>query len=172
LKSGEEVSRRREAVRLSEIGYMAALDALTPGVTEASLTRIAAQAMLAAGARPSVTPMTLIFLAGPERYRQVLQPASDRPINEGEQVWLDGGCSVDGYRADFIRAGVVGRLSDEAEHYYDVAVAALEAALDRLGPGRPLGDAWTAAQSVFDGEGVGEATLISNQIGHSVGLDH
>ena len=172
LKSGEEISRLREAVRLSEIGYMAALDALTPGVTEASLTRIAAQAMLAAGARPSVTPMTLIFLAGPERYRQVLQPASDRPINEGEQVWLDGGCSVDGYRADFIRSGVIGRLSDKAEHYYDVAVQALDASGEALGPGRKLGESWSAAQACFDDAGVGAFTLIPGQIGHSIGLDH
>ncbi len=172
LKSAEEISRLREAVRLSEAGYMAALDALTPGVTEASLTRIAARAMLAAGARPSVTPMTLIFLAGPERYRQVLQPAVERPIREGEQVWLDGGCSVDGYRADFIRSGVIGRLSDSAEHYYDVAVQALDAAVEALGPGRKLGESWSAAQACFDDAGVGEYALIPGQIGHSIGLDH
>ena len=130
------------------------------------------QAMLAAGARPSVTPMTLIFLAGPERYRQVLQPASDRPINEGEQVWLDGGCSVDGYRADFIRSGVIGRLSDKAEHYYDVAVQALDASVEALGPGRKLGESWSAAQACFDDAGVGAFTLIPGQIGHSIGLDH
>ena len=172
LKSTAEISRLREAVRLSEIGYMAALDALAPGVTEASLTRIAAQAMLAAGARPSVTPMTLIFLAGPERYRQVVQPASDRPIREGEQVWLDGGCAVDGYRADFIRSGVIGRLSDPSEHYYDIAVQALDAAVEALGPGRKLGESWSAAQACFDDAGVGAFTLIPGQIGHSIGLDH
>jgi Xaa-Pro aminopeptidase len=172
IKSSEEISRLREAVRLSEIGYMAALDALKPGVTEVSLTRIAAQAMLAAGARPSVTPMTLIFLAGPERYRQVVQPAIERPIRGGEQVWLDGGCSVDGYRADFIRSGVIGRLTDSAEHYYDVAVQALDAAVEALGPGRKLGESWSAAQACFDDAGVGAFTLIPGQIGHSIGLDH
>ena len=172
LKSADEISRLREAVRLSEIGYVAALDALKPGVTEAELTRIAAQAMLAAGARPSVTPMTLIFLAGPERYRQVVQPASDRAIGSGEQVWLDGGCSVNGYRADFIRSGVIGRLSDSAEHYYEVAVQALDAAVEALGPGRKLGESWSAAQACFDDAGVGEYTLIPGQIGHSIGLDH
>jgi Xaa-Pro aminopeptidase len=172
IKSAEEISRLREAVRLSEIGYMAALDALTPGVTEAALTRIAAQAMLAAGARPSVTPMTLIFLAGAERYRQVVQPAIERPIREGEQVWLDGGCSVDGYRADFIRSGVIGRLSDSAEHYYDVSVQALDAAVEAIGPGRKLGESWSAAQACFDDAGVGAFALIPGQIGHSIGLDH
>ena len=172
IKSQEEIERLREAVRLSEIGYMAALDALLPGVTEAELTRIAAQAMIAAGAKPSVTPMTLIFLAGAERYRQVVQPAVDRPIRAGEQVWLDGGCSVDGYRADFIRSGVIGRLSDAAERHYDVSIQALDAAVESLGPRRKLGDSWSAAQNVFDDAGVGAYTLFPGQIGHSVGLDH
>lgn len=172
IKSDDEISRLREAVRLSEIGYIAALDALRPGVTEAELTRIAAEEMLKAGARPSVTPMTLIFLAGPERYRQVVQPAVDRQIREGEQVWLDGGCSVDGYRADFIRSGVIGRLSGSSERYYELSVQALDAAVEALGPGRKLGDSWSAAQACFDDAGVGQYTLIPSQIGHSVGLDH
>ena len=172
LKTKEEVARLREAVRLSEIGFQAALDALMPGVTEAELTRIAAQAMLVAGAAPSVIPMTLIFLAGPERYRQVVQPASNRAVKAGEQVWLDGGCSVDGYRADFIRSGVIGRLPDSGEHYYDVAVEALDAAVNALGPGRKLGQSWSAAQVCFDAAGFGTFTLIPGQIGHSVGLDH
>ncbi|HYM66963.1 MAG TPA: Xaa-Pro peptidase family protein [Patescibacteria group bacterium] len=172
LKSAAEITKLREAVRLSEIGFQAAMDALRPGATESELTRIAGQAMLAAGAKPSTVPMTLIFLAGPQRYRQVVQPAGDRPINPGEQVWLDGGCSVDGYRADFIRSAVIGRMTDRSERYYDVAVQALDAAVKALGPGRKLGESWTAAQGCFDKEGVGAYTLIPDQIGHSVGLDH
>lgn len=172
LKSAAEIERLREATRLSQIGFRAAFNGLRPGVTERELTRIAARAMLDAGATPSSVAMTLIFLTGPERYRQVVQPAVDRPVCAGEMLWLDGGCSVDGYRADFIRAGVIGRLSDNAERWYDLAVSSLEAALDCLGPGRPLGDAWSAAQDVFDRAGVGTSTLVSNQIGHSVGLDH
>jgi Xaa-Pro aminopeptidase len=172
IKSAAEVARLREAVRLSEIGYQAAFDALVPGITETKLTRVAARAMLESGATPSVTPMTLIFLAGPERYRQIVQPAIDRRIKRGEQVWLDGGCSVGGYRADFIRSGVIGRLSEPAERYYDVAVSALDAAVTALGPDRRLGDAWAAAQRVFDANDVGGFTLIPGQIGHSIGLDH
>ena len=172
MRSPDEITLMCKSVRASKIVYQEALDALIPGVTEAELTRIAAEAMLVAGAVPSVVPMTLIFLAGPERYRQVVQPASNRPVKAGEQVWLDGGCSVDGYRADFIRSGVIGRLSDSAEHYYDVAVEALDVAVNALGPGRKLGESWTAAQGCFDAAGVGSFTLIPGQIGHSVGLDH
>ena len=172
IKSPAEIERLREATRLSQIGFRAALDALRTGVTEAELTRTAVRAMLEAGARPSITPMTLIFLAGPERYRQIVQPSIDRAVQPGEQVFMDGGCSVDGYRADFIRSGVIGRLTDSSEHWYEVAVNALAAAVEALAPGRPLGDSWAAAQRVFDDAGVGSATLLPDQVGHSVGLDH
>src|SRR5258708_5085677 len=128
--------------------------------------------MLEAGALPSPTPMTLIFLAGPERYRQIVQPAGDRPIREGELVWLDGGCSVDGYRADLIGSGVIGRLSDAAERHHEIAVEALDAAVRALAPGRPLGDSWSAAQAVFDAAGAGAATVTPDMVGHSIGLDH
>jgi Xaa-Pro dipeptidase len=172
LKSDREIARIREAVRLTEVGYTAAFDALRPGLTEVDLTRIATHAMLDAGARPAIEPATLIFLAGAERYRQVVQPAVDRAVQPGEQVWLDGGCVYEGYRADFMRSAVIGRLPDRSERWYQVAIDSTEAALGAMGPGLPLGDAWTAAQRVLDDAGVGEATLIPAMTGHGIGLDH
>jgi Xaa-Pro aminopeptidase len=172
LKSEYEIARIREAVRLTGIGYAAAFDALRPGVTEVDLTRIATHAMLDAGARPAIEPATLIFLAGAERYRQVVQPAVDRAVQPGEQVWLDGGCVYEGYRADFMRSAVIGRLPDQAERWYQVAIESTEAAIGAMGPGRPLGDAWVAAQRVLDGAGVGQFTLIPAMTGHGIGLDH
>jgi Xaa-Pro aminopeptidase len=172
LKSEREISRVREAVRITEIGYQAAFDALRPGITEVELTRVATHAMLDAGARPAIEPATLIFLSGAERYRQVVQPAVERAVRPGEQVWLDGGCVYEGYRADFMRSAVIGRLPEAAERWYQVAVESTEAALAAIGPGRPLGDAWSAAQRVLDNAGVGSATLIPAMTGHGIGLDH
>jgi Xaa-Pro dipeptidase len=82
LKSDREIARIREAVRLTEVGYTAAFDALRPGLTEVDLTRIATHAMLDAGARPAIEPATLIFLAAvigrlPDRSERWYQVAID-----------------------------------------------------------------------------------------------
>lgn len=172
IKSESEVAKLRDATRIAQVGFRAALDALVPGVTEADLTRVAARAMLDAGALPSVTPITLIFLAGSDRYRQLVQPAGHRPIEAGELVWLDGGCSVEGYRADFIRSGVIGHLPPKSEKYYEVALESLDAGVRALQPGRALGEAYAAAQKVFEDAGVGAFNATPDLIGHSVGLDH
>jgi Xaa-Pro aminopeptidase len=101
-----------------------------------------------------------------------VQPAEERAVQPGEQVWFDGGCVYQGYRADFMRSAVVGRLPDQSERWYQVAIESTEAALAAMGPGLPLGDAWTAAQRVLDEAGVGRSTLIPSMTGHGIGLDH
>jgi Xaa-Pro aminopeptidase len=170
LKGPEEVDRLREACRLSQIGFEAAFESLTVGCTEVELTRVAAEAMLHAGARPGMEPFMLKFIAGEERFGEHLLLSTDRPISAGEQVHADGGCAVDGYRCDFMRSAVIGRLSDSSEGSYDLAVAALEAGLAGLRPGKPLANAWTAAADVFRAAGQeGGPTLTW---GHGIGLDH
>jgi Xaa-Pro dipeptidase len=170
LKGPEEVDRLREACRLSQIGFEAAFKSLRIGSTEAGLTRVAAEAMLHAGARPGMEPFMLKFIAGQDRFPEHLLLSTERPVAAGEQVHADGGCAVDGYRCDFMRSAVIGRLSDGAESAYELAISALEAGLARLEPGKPLGNAWTAAADVFKAAGLdGGPTLTW---GHGIGLDH
>lgn len=170
LKGSEEVDRLREACRLSQIGFEAAFESLRVGSTEAELTRVAAEAMLRAGARPGMEPFMLKFIAGQERFPEHLLLSTDLPISAGEQVHADGGCAVDGYRCDFMRSAVIGRLSDRAEQSYALAIAALEAGVAAFEPGKPLGDAWAAAAAVFRDAGQDGGPSLT--WGHGIGLDH
>jgi Xaa-Pro dipeptidase len=170
LKGTEEVDRLREACRLSQIGFQAAFESLTAGSTEAELTRRAAEAMLEAGARPGMEPFMLKFIAGTDRFREHLLLSTSRAVAAGEQVHADGGCAVDGYRCDFMRSAVIGRLPDRAEEEYQLAIKALEAGLSELKPGRPLAAAWQGAADTFKAAGrAGGPTLTW---GHGIGLDH
>jgi Xaa-Pro dipeptidase len=170
LKGSEEVDRLREACRLSQIGFEAAFESLRVGSTEVELTRVAAEAMLHAGARPGMEPFMLKFIAGQERFGEHLLLSTKRRISAGEQVHADGGCAVDGYRCDFMRSAVIGRLSDGAEQSYAVAIAALEAGLARLEPHQALGEAWAAAAAVFRAAGQDGGPSLT--WGHGIGLDH
>jgi len=170
LKGTEEIDRLREACRLSQVGFQAAFEALEVGTTEAELTRRAAEAMLEAGARPGMEPFMLKFIAGTDRFREHLLLSTSRPVAASEQVHADGGCAVDGYRCDFMRSAVIGRLPERAEEEYELAIRALEAGLAELKPGRPLAAAWQGAADTFKSAGrAGGPTLTW---GHSIGLDH
>lgn len=170
LKGDEEVDRLREACRLSQVGFQAAFESLSVGSTEAELTRRAAEAMLEAGARPGMEPFMLKFIAGNDRFREHLLLSTSRPVAAGEQVHADGGCAVDGYRCDFMRSAVIGRLPERVEEEYELAIKALEAGLSGLKPGKPLAAAWQAAADTFAAAGrTGGPTLTW---GHGIGLDH
>ena len=170
LKSREEVDRLREACRLSQIGFEAAFAAMRVGSTEDELTIIAAEAMLAAVARPGWEPFMLKFIAGPRRFSEHLLLSTAEPIALGEQLHADGGCSVDGYRCDFMRSAVIGRLPEQAERDYHVAVDGLGAAVSALKPGRPLGEVWQAAADTFAAAGYQTGGALT--WGHGIGLDH
>lgn len=172
LKSDAEIVRLRESARLVQVGFRAAHEALTAGITEVELTRIAGRAMLDAGAAPGVDPSILIFMAGADRYRQPLQPSTERPIGAGELVSLDGGCVFDGYHSDFARCAVIGELSPQVSEMVAVTMHALEAAVSAIIPGDPIGGAYAAAQAVLDEAGVGDAAVNPHSIGHSIGLEH
>jgi len=170
LKGTEEVDRLREACRLSQVGFQAAFESLKAGSTEAALTRSAAEAMLAAGARPGWEPFMLKFIAGPDRFRESLLLSTTRAIAAGEQVHADGGCAVDGYRCDFMRSAVLGRLPDPAEREYELAITALDMGLSKLKPGQPLGAAWQGAADTFLAAGRASGPTLT--WGHGIGLDH
>jgi len=170
LKSSEEVDRLREACRLSQIGFEAAFAAMRVGSTESGLTRVAAEAMLAAGARPGWEPFMLKFIAGPRRFSEHLLLSTAESIVAGEQLHADGGCAVDGYRCDFMRSAVIGRLPEPAERDYEMAVKGLDAAVSALKPGRALGDLWQAAAYTFASAGYQTEGALT--WGHGIGLDH
>ena len=172
LKTPAEIDRIRESVRIAQLGFQAVHEALADGVTEIELTRVASHTMLSAGAAPGLTAPILIFAAGAERYRQPLQPSTDRAIKRGELVALDGGCVFDGYHSDFARCAVIGALSPRAAELIAVTEQALDAAVSAISPGVPLGQAFEATREVLDGMGLGSAAVNPHSIGHSIGLEH
>jgi Xaa-Pro dipeptidase len=172
IKSPAEIALLRRAAHLIVAAFQAVCRKLRPGVTEQEMTRLAAQAILDAGSDPEMSPSVFIFMAGKERYRLPLLPATSRAVMRDELISLDGGCTVQGYHSDFARSAVIGTLGHEASSQFDVTVAALKAAEAKLQVGRPLGDVWSAAQAVLDAAGLGDAAVNPLNIGHSIGLDH
>ena len=172
IKTEAELALIRRAAHLITVAFAAVCAALRPGMTELEMTRIASRAILDEGGDPDLNANVLIFMAGANRYAMPLLPATGRPLREGELISLDGGCSVQGYHSDFARAAVIGELDADARAQLDAVHEALTNAVAAIRPGRPLGEAWVAAQSVLDDRGLAASAVNPVSIGHSIGLDH
>jgi Xaa-Pro aminopeptidase len=86
-----------------------------------------------------------------ERYH-----STDRVMQSGELVFVDyGAAEFDGYASDLCRTfPVAGRFSTEQRRWYDVVLAAQEAALARIRPGVMMIDVIRAAAQVFADHGL------------------
>jgi Xaa-Pro aminopeptidase len=169
VKSEAELDRIRHTVRATTAGYRAALQACRAGMTERELVAVASATMHREGISAGTKPVFLNCVAGRDRHPLVDTTASDRPFAEGDVVFLDGGGARDGYLSDIIRQVAIGRISDAAERYAEVAHSALEAVLAAVRPGRRVSELFAAGQDVFDREGLGASG--GGLSGHGIGLE-
>jgi len=172
IKSPAELTFIRRAVDVIVEAFVAVCRDLRTGITEVEMTRIASRSIANSGCEPDMNPQVLIFMAGPERYRLPLLPATDRKVRANELISLDGGSSVHGYHSDFARAAVIGHLPPDAQKSFEATVEALVAAEFAMGPNKLLGDAWSAANGKLEAHGLETLSVNPFNIGHSIGLDH
>jgi Xaa-Pro aminopeptidase len=92
----------------------------------------------------------------------------DRTIEEGETVVVDAGAVLDGYCSDCTRTFATGRLPAELDRPYRICLEAQVAGLDAVRAGVGGAEADTAARSVIEAAGYGEA--FGHGLGHGVGL--
>ena len=78
--------------------------------------------------------------------------ANDRQVQGGDLVLIDAGCELDGYASDITRTYPAnGRFSAAQRTLYELVLAAQDAALDAIVPGRPYSDVHEAALRVLAG---------------------
>lgn len=105
--------------------------------------------------------------AGPEGYTDVISPASDAPLNDGDILMLDTGVIKDGYFCDFDRNFTVGAPSSAPARAYDKLLSAMQAGEAVLKAGNTARDVFHAMDRVCtDGQGGQSA----GRLGHGLGL--
>ncbi|MFB6150671.1 MAG: M24 family metallopeptidase [Haloarculaceae archaeon] len=111
----------------------------------------------------------VVVASGPNAANPYLRHG-DRRIREGEPVVLDFGAFVDGYASDQTRTVVFGGAPpDGFEAAYDAVRAALDAGVEAVEPGIPVGTVDDAANAVVEEHGFGENLV--HATGHGVGLE-
>lgn len=105
--------------------------------------------------------------AGPQGYDDVISPATDAPLQEGDILMLDTGVIRNGYFSDFDRNFAVGAPSAAAERAYDTLLKATEAGEAALRPGNTAADVFRAMDRICTG---GQGGQSAGRLGHGLGL--
>ena len=140
-KSPAEVAAIRETGRVGGLTMEAMLTASQPGAREVDVASAAHVATIAAGG----VPYGIALATGPDEDRLcpwTLPTWSSRTLQPGDLWHCDLAGIVGGYLFDFARTTVVGGTPDaEQLEIMEAAIATVEAVLERIEPGRPIGEA-------------------------------
>jgi Xaa-Pro aminopeptidase len=101
-------------------------------------------------------------------YADVISPPTQLPLNAGDVLMLDTGCTWDGYFCDFDRNWAIGHGSDEARRAYDVLWRATEAGIEAAKPGNTCRDLFMAMSSVI--AEIDDSGGDIGRLGHGLGM--
>lgn len=105
--------------------------------------------------------------AGQGGYGDVISPATDAPLAEGDILMLDTGLIADGYFCDFDRNYAIGSASPAARDGYARLIEAADAGLAAARPGATAADLFHAMDQIVTGGAGGSDT---GRLGHGLGM--
>jgi Xaa-Pro aminopeptidase len=163
VKLPGEQSLLRHVANLTERALEAGMKAAAVGVTDKEVSNVVAAAMSAAGGYPR----NVTVAGGPtSALADVL--SSERPLEKGDLLRFDIGCSYYGYKSDIARTAVIGEPTALQQKYYDALLAGLETAFEKAKTG-------AVAEAVFSEtvrtvEAKGLKPFHRHHVGHAIGL--
>lgn len=163
VKTEEEIRRLLLALHGTEQAILAVGEVARVGVTEREMHKVAISAMVEADCLPLWASvrfgrnMALSLIPG------------QTPLQMGDYIFFDVGCTYEGYRADIGRIYAMGEPSEKLRSLYHASKEGQTRAFELLTPGRLV-------REVFEGacERVREAGIPHYQrrhIGHGIGIE-
>ena len=165
VKSADEIAKLREAARITDLAFEAAVAMMRPGVTEVEVALELERTMRLNGAAGSAFA---IIVASGVRGAMPHGTASQKELAAGELVTLDFGAVVDGYHADMTRTVAIGAVGAEERRLFDAVLESQKAALAAVGPGKTGREIDKVARDILAGHGMAEQ--FSHSLGHGTGL--
>ncbi len=173
-KSRLEIATMRRAGRIVAEVLDLLEASIRPGVTTATLDRLAEEHIRRAGATPSFKgypgpshprpfPATVCISIDDEVVHGI---PGDRIIREGQVVSIDAGAIVDGYHGDAARTFYVGTPPADVAALIDTTRAAMLAGIEAARPGAFIDEVSTAIEAVAAPHGYG---IVRQYVGHGIG---
>jgi Xaa-Pro dipeptidase len=174
VKSDAEIKQLECAVKVTDRALTRLLAAAYPGMTERQIFQTMAGAIMTEGADwPGSIP---VGSRSPDEFEvsnSHLRLPTDRIVQEGDIVWLDAGCIVNGYWSDFMRMFCVGQAALKWKSAYRFIHEALHASIEQAKPGAPVSNAIAVFEKMLRASPYVEAAdrLRTARIAHGIGLD-
>lgn len=166
-KTGVELDAIRKAVEITDRAWARLLPELKPGRTEKEIAALFEFFQRELGAEGTAFPT--IVASGPRSALPHGEP-TDRQIEAGDLLTLDGGAIYNGYRSDFTRTVVVdAEPTAQQQALYDLVLKAQQAALAGMKPGMTGKEVDALAREVIAAAGYGDH--FGHGLGHSLGLE-
>lgn len=166
VKDQDELAAMAQAVVMIETALRETLPHIKPGVSERQIAALWSQQIMAAGAERESFPCMVASgpnSANPHHHN------SERALEAGDLIILDGGAVAGGYASDITRTVALGTPSPQASTIYNLVLAANSAGRAAVGPGTTGEAIDQATRHVISSGGYGDFFL--HRTGHGLGLE-
>lgn len=166
VKEPAEVEVLAKAMVITDQAWRETLAVIKPGVKEREIALKFDYQLRLNGAEGSA--FTTIVASG---WRAALPhaAATDKKVEPGELVLIDGGALYQGYHGDLTRTVVLGKADSKQREIYQIVLEAQEEVLKVLKGGLTGKSVDGIARDLITGKGYGEN--FGHGLGHSVGLN-
>ena len=167
IKSPEEVERHRRACQITVHAYNSLFPNICEGMSEIEIVDKFLRLQITIG---GYNPWAFIN-SGLENYFSIGGGPTNRRIQEGNQVWIDGGCSYREYGCDFCCAGTVGPPSDKQQKMQRMVMEITRTLVEAVRPGMKAYDIDALNNSEWEKRGYNYSKINwgGGRIGHGLG---
>jgi Xaa-Pro dipeptidase len=166
LKSAHEIELMQVANDITAKVYVQLQRELREGMEEKELGTI----LSALYSEFDVAGDTLVLFGEASAYPHGL--TRDVKLKPGDNVLIDGGCTVEGYGSDITRTMAFGKPSAKMQSVFEIVRGAQDAALKTARPGVPAEKVDAAARSYIADHGYGPGyKYFTHRLGHGIGMD-
>ncbi|NBN63267.1 M24 family metallopeptidase [Microvirga tunisiensis] len=164
VKSPAELDYVREAARLADAAYLAALEEIRPGADEGRILAVLQGTILEGGGDYPGNE----FIIGSGRDALLCRyKAGRRHLSERDQITLEFAGAYRHYHAALMRTVIVGEPTPRHVYMHEACLAALSAVETKLVPGSTFGDIFDAHAEAMDARDLMPHRL--NACGYSLG---
>jgi len=163
IKSEWEIDCMRNACVIGGKAWQRAFEELHPGISAMAVQRKVLQYYVEGGADINSEPPMVLGATGP-----------NRTFQNGDVLYIDGGCNYLGYKMDFARRAVFGRSSPRQQSEHDGMWDILRGIIERMKPGVPVRELFEYSQQRLSQhpEWRNYSDHPSKRIGHGIGLEN